>query len=125
MTTMKPTDMLAKANARIGRLERENARLVSKLGQLRNMYPGREKLEILEMMCQDWATMNRNAVDDDEQPAFTEDELAFLDRSENWVLDVIGLLFDCRTALRGPGARERAIEEHRVAIETMDKEGIV
>lgn len=124
MTTMKPIDMLERANARIRHLERENARLSNKVGQLRNIYPGRTALEVLEQLTADWSLFTQTAVYEDGSPATDEDGQRMVFHIDQWMGRLLERLWLGREILRGPGARERALSEHLTAIERASEEGI-
>ncbi len=124
MTTMKPLDMLERANHRINHLEKVNARLENQLGQLRNIYPGRSALEVLEALVADWELFTRTAVFEDGTDAVDEDGKRMIFNIEQWASRLIDRLWRGREILRGPGARERAIATHREAIEQLSTEGI-
>ena len=105
-------------------LERENTKLTNKLNRMRNIFPGRNPITVIEWIIQDWTSMNQDATDEDGVPWVGKEEAAFLHRVDGWGQELIDRLWECREILRGPGKREKMMAEHKKAIDLLTSEGL-
>lgn len=117
-------DLMVGLLAELKRQERRNVRLTNKLNRLRNIFPGRNPISLVSWIIQDWAYLNRMAVDEEGVPWVGKREARFLHRTEDWAVRLSDRMWECREILRGPGQRERVIADHREVIEKLDREGV-